>query len=349
VSGPEAREQGRAPLEPRFTASYGRGAKTLQNGLAAARERKAVVLRASRLWPGLALLIVLVGLARCSGGDEAATPPAPPTTETQEGVERAVTAAATAPDAGGGPTGAGYVARTSRSGLLAADGDFEQGVRGWDVAASGGAAATISRADAESRLGNASLALAVTTPGDVAARARGQPVRAATQHTLTVWVKSPPGTWNTLRVIGVGGDRLISPGVVGDGTWKKVVGRFETDPRETIIEIRVMQGGQPATSYIDAVQLQFEHRHAAWSTEQLLRKLDGARLPVGGRIVTLDAATLACGGEGPGTARRGERRWMHFICVQPTFPPGEIAGRDAVFRVHVTSRRAGAITDARMG
>jgi hypothetical protein len=306
------------------------------------------VLRASRLWPGLALLIVLVGLPRCSGGEEAATPP-PPTTETQEGVERAVTAAAATPDGGGGPTGAGYVARTSGSGILAADGDFEQLARGWAAAASAGAAGTISRTTAESKAGNASLALSVTKPGDVAARVPRQPVRAETEHTLTAWVKSPPGTWNTLRVLGVGGDRLVSPTVVGDGTWKKVVGRFQADRRETSVEIRIMQGGQPATSYIDGVQLEFEHGHAAWSNRTLLRRLDGARIAVGGRIVTLDAATLACGGEGPGIARRAERRWTHFICVQPTFPPGAIVGRDAIFRVHVTSRTAGAITDARMG
>jgi hypothetical protein len=317
------------------------------NGLAAARGRKAVVFRASPLWLVVVLLIVLLGVVRCAGGDEAATPP-PSAIETQDDVDRTVTAATTPADDRGGPTPEGYVAATSGSGILVADGNFEDGARGWYLAAYDGAAGALRRTRAESKLGNASLALSVTTPGDVGAGVRGQLVPPATPHTLVAWVKSPPGTLNALRVIGSSGDRLVSPRVAGNGTWQQLVGRFRTDRRETSLEIRVMQGGEAATSYIDAVELQFQHGHAAVSSETLLRRLDGARIAVDGRIVTLDAATLACGGEGRGRTRAGEQRWAHFTCIQPTFPPGEIVGRDALFRVHVTSPATVAVTDTRM-
>ena len=297
------------------------------------------------------LLIGSLALARCSGGDEAATPPTA-TTEARDDAESAVTATS---GAGSGPAAEGYTGTPRGSGILVADGDFEEGARGWAIGAYGGSAGTIARTTAESKLGNASLALSVTTPGDVAAAVPGQLAPAGMQHILSAWVKSPPGTWNVLRVIEFGdgdrlvSDRLVSPMVAGDGTWKKVVGSFETDQGETSIEIRVMQGGTPATSYVDAVQLDFRHGHAPWSNQTLLRRIDGARIAVNGRIVALDDATLTCGGEGPGVAREGDRLWTHFTCIQPTFPPGSLVGRDALFRVHVTGERTFAVTDTRLG
>ncbi|MDQ3778588.1 MAG: hypothetical protein M3310_06975 [Actinomycetota bacterium] len=233
--------------------------------------------------------------------------------------------------------------------MLVADGDFEEGARGWSVAAEGGAAATIARTTNESKFGSASLALSVATPGDVAASVPGQLVALEKQHTLTAWVKSPPGTWNMLRVIGSGGDRVVSPRVAGDGSWKKVVGSFETEQNETNVEIRVMQGGgAPATSYVDAVRLDFEHDHAFWSNRTLLQRLSGARIAVNGRFVPLDPATLTCGGDGRGSTQDGDRLWPHFTCIQPTFPPGQLVGRDALFRVHVTGARTFAVTDTRL-
>jgi hypothetical protein len=336
---------------PRATVGDGQNAA---NGLAAARGKKAALLRTSPLWLALVLLIGSLALARCSGGDEAATPPTA-TTEARDDAESAVTAAVTTSDAGSEQAAEGYAGTPRGSGILVADGDFEEGARGWAIGAYGGSAGTIARTTAESKLGNASLALSVTRPGDVAAAVPGQLVPAGTQHTLSAWVKSPPGTWNVLRVIEFGdgerliSDRVVSPTVAGDGTWKNVVGSFETDQGETRIEIRVMQGGTPATSYVDAVQLAFRHGHAPWSNQTLLSTIDGARIAVNGRIVTLDDATLTCGGEGPGIARDDDRVWTHFTCIQPTFPPGSLVGRDALFRVHVTGERAFAVTDTRLG
>jgi len=304
------------------------------------------VLGAPPKWLGLVLLVAALALPGCSGGDEAATR-GPSTTEGRDGGETPGTTA-TASDAGSEPAREAGIDKPAESGTLVADGDFEEGVRGWIVAAYAGASATVARTTDASRFGNASLALSVTTPGDVAASVPNQSVAARTRHTLTAWVKSPPGTWNVLRVIGSGGDRVVSPTVEGDGTWNKAVGSFETSTNETSLEIRVMQGGAPATSYVDGVRLDFEHGHARWSNATLLRRMVGRRIVVNGRIVALDPATLTCGGDGPGSRRGGDRLWSHFTCIQPTFPPGQLVGRDALFRVHVTGPRTFAVTDTRL-
>lgn len=277
------------------------------------------------------LLVGLLTLARCSGAEEdaATTGATTATTEAEVGSEGSTRM----------PTG-----ETN----LIADGDFEESTRGWALGAYGGSAGRVARSTAESKFGEAALALAVSTPGDIAAALRAQPVRPSTTHTISAWVKSPAGTSNALRVIGAGGDRLVSPEVPGNGTWKPLRGRFTTAPGEMSIEIRVIQGGEPATSYIDGVQLDFEHRHAGWSHETVIRRIDDARIGVNGRPVALDNATLTCGGEGRGFVRNGERLWTHFRCIQPTFPEGGLVGPDAVFRVHVTGRDTFAITDARL-
>jgi hypothetical protein len=304
------------------------------------------VLRARPLWLGLVLLVAVVALPRCSGGDEAATSPAT-TTEVRGNDERSGTAAATTPVIGSEPTAEGYTERPAESGILVADPDFEEGARGWVVGAFGGAAGAIARTTDESKFGSASLAFSVATPGDVAAVVPGQSAIPGTLHELTVWVKSPPGTWNVLRVLGSSGDREVTPRVVGDGSWKRLVGSFETGPNETSVEIRIMQGGAPATSYVDGVRLDFEHGHALWSNRRLLQRIAGAQIAVNGRIVALDPATLTCGGDGRASTRGGDRLWAHFTCIQPTFPPGELVGRDALFRVHVTGPRTFAVTDTR--
>lgn len=80
------------------------------------------------------------------------------------------------------------------------------------------------------------------------------------------------------------------------------------------------------------------HGHAFWSLAKLERRLAGETIRVEGRRVRLEAGTLTCGGEGPGRPGAGVRIFAHFSCINPTFPPGQLVGPDALFRVHVTGR-----------
>lgn len=87
----------------------------------------------------------------------------------------------------------------------------------------------------------------------------------------------------------------------------------------------------------------------AWTHEAVLRRIDGRRIRVGDRTVRVDRGTVACGGVGRATARRGgEPAWPRFRCVQPTFPPGSVAGPDAIFFVEPTGRRTLKVTGARL-
>jgi hypothetical protein len=80
------------------------------------------------------------------------------------------------------------------------------------------------------------------------------------------------------------------------------------------------------------------HGHAFWSLAKLERRLAGETIRVAGRRVRLEAGTLTCGGEGPGRPGAGVRIFAHFSCINPTFPPGQLVGPDALVRVHVTGR-----------
>jgi hypothetical protein len=71
---------------------------------------------------------------------------------------------------------------------------------------------------------------------------------------------------------------------------------------------------------------------AAWTEAKLVRRLAGRRIAVGEKEIRVDASTLTCGGTGrPAGRRGGEPTWRRFRCVQPTFPPGSVAGPDAIF------------------
>jgi hypothetical protein len=78
---------------------------------------------------------------------------------------------------------------------------------------------------------------------------------------------------------------------------------------------------------------------------KIMRRLEGRRIRVDGKVVRIDRATLACGRAG--TARAGGRRTIRLSCVQPTFPAGSVVGPDALFFVHPTPRGRLVITNAR--
>jgi hypothetical protein len=87
----------------------------------------------------------------------------------------------------------------------------------------------------------------------------------------------------------------------------------------------------------------------AWTHDALMRRLQGRRLRVGGRTVRIDPATLTCGGVGRPAGRvHGDPVWSRFRCVQPTFPPGAVAGPDAIFIVQPTGPHELVIRDRRL-
>lgn len=91
-----------------------------------------------------------------------------------------------------------------------------------------------------------------------------------------------------------------------------------------------------------------EPRRTAWTLRGVLRRLDGRRIPVGERSVRLDRDTIACGGVSRAEPRaHAKPAWTRFRCVQPTFPPGSVAGPDAIFVVEPTGRRTFVVTGAR--
>jgi hypothetical protein len=87
----------------------------------------------------------------------------------------------------------------------------------------------------------------------------------------------------------------------------------------------------------------------AWTRDAVMRRLDGRRITVDGRGVRIDRSTLVCGGIGrPSDRRRGRPVWVRFRCVQPTFPPGAVAGPDAILVVAPAGRRRLVVIESRL-
>jgi hypothetical protein len=87
----------------------------------------------------------------------------------------------------------------------------------------------------------------------------------------------------------------------------------------------------------------------ALTREAVMGLLDGRRITVGDRVVRLDRATLVCGGIGRPSDRQGGRpAWARFRCVQPTFPPGAVAGPDAILVVEAAGRRRIVVIESRL-
>lgn len=87
----------------------------------------------------------------------------------------------------------------------------------------------------------------------------------------------------------------------------------------------------------------------AWTHDDVMRRIAGRRIAVGDRKVRVDPGTVVCGGVGaPAAGHDGRPAWSRFRCLQPTFPPGSVAGPDAVFFVEPTGPRTYTVTGARL-
>jgi hypothetical protein len=86
-----------------------------------------------------------------------------------------------------------------------------------------------------------------------------------------------------------------------------------------------------------------------WKQDDVVRRLAGRSITVEGRTIRVDVATLACTGVGRAAARvGGEPAWTRFRCVQPTFPPGAVAGPDALFFAEPTGPQSLAVRGSRL-
>jgi hypothetical protein len=88
---------------------------------------------------------------------------------------------------------------------------------------------------------------------------------------------------------------------------------------------------------------------AAWPQAKLLRRVAGRRIAIGDQVVRVDPSTVTCGGTGrPSAHLHGRPAWRRFRCVQPTFPPGDVAGPDAIFFVEPVDRTRLVVTQRRL-
>jgi hypothetical protein len=82
-----------------------------------------------------------------------------------------------------------------------------------------------------------------------------------------------------------------------------------------------------------------------WSTDKVLRKLNGDLVRVGSRRVRIHSDTTLCSGRGTSVRRNGMRMWRRFLCTYTTFTKAGV-DRDLEFRVRVLSRTRYAVWDA---
>jgi hypothetical protein len=79
--------------------------------------------------------------------------------------------------------------------------------------------------------------------------------------------------------------------------------------------------------------------------EALLKHIAGRRIKAAGRTIRIDAGTVTCGGLGrPSRRRQDKPAWTVFRCIQPTFPPGSVAGPDLIFVVQSVAQRELVVT-----
>jgi len=72
----------------------------------------------------------------------------------------------------------------------------------------------------------------------------------------------------------------------------------------------------------------------------VLRRIVGRQIKAAGRTIRIEADTVTCGGLGRSSPGRKNRlAWTRFRCIQPTFPPGSVAGPDLIFVVRSAAPR----------
>ncbi len=82
-----------------------------------------------------------------------------------------------------------------------------------------------------------------------------------------------------------------------------------------------------------------------WSTAKVLRRLDGAKVSVGARVVRVRSATTLCAGQGTSVRHHGIRLWRRFVCTYTTFTKAGV-DRDLDFRVRTISGTRFVVWDA---
>ena len=74
-----------------------------------------------------------------------------------------------------------------------------------------------------------------------------------------------------------------------------------------------------------------------WPFSKLMRRLDGTRVRVGDRWITVHRGTTLCSGIGRGIRRHGVRRWRRFDCTYSAFVRNRL--HDCEFRVVIVDAR----------
>ena len=83
--------------------------------------------------------------------------------------------------------------------------------------------------------------------------------------------------------------------------------------------------------------------------DAVVRRIVGRSVRVDGRVVRIHADTVVCTGLGPAAGRvHGRAAWRRFRCLQPTFPPGSVAGPDVIFVLESVAPDRLIVTDARL-
>lgn len=74
--------------------------------------------------------------------------------------------------------------------------------------------------------------------------------------------------------------------------------------------------------------------------DALHKHIAGRRIKAARRTIRIDAGTVACVGLGrPSQRRQHKPAWTRFRCIQPTFPPGSVAGPDLILVVQSVAPR----------
>jgi hypothetical protein len=86
-----------------------------------------------------------------------------------------------------------------------------------------------------------------------------------------------------------------------------------------------------------------------WTLAKVMRKIQGARIRIGGRALRVRAAATLCSGDGRAARWGGIGHWRHFTCTWTTFDAQRRVDRDITFDVHTLTRVRMLISNVRYG